>query len=166
MDLFPDTTTKVDVHCVFQSYQSFPLSDPKFFDLITNDKAPVWRKMVFGLTYFHAAVQERIKYGPLGWNIPYQFSDPDLKISLRQLQSFLLEFPDSIPFKVSNYVSLHHMVQTTFKQKNTFFDMSTFFQFLGFILSSSAFRERFTPLRYSTSIAIAPPGKLTFSRTA
>lgn len=90
----------MDVHCVFQSYQSFPLSDPKFFDLITNDKAPVWRKMVFGLTYFHAAVQERIKYGPLGWNIPYQFSDPDLKISLRQLQSFLLEFPDNIPFKV------------------------------------------------------------------
>jgi hypothetical protein len=100
--------TKVDVHCVFQSYQSFPLSDPKFFDLITNDKAPVWRKMVFGLTYFHAAVQERIKYGPLGWNIPYQFSDPDLKISLRQLQSFLLEFPDSIPFKVINYFPASH----------------------------------------------------------
>lgn len=106
----------MDVHCVFQSYQSFPLSDPKFFDLITNDKAPVWRKMVFGLTYFHAAVQERIKYGPLGWNIPYQFSDPDLKISLRQLQSFLLEFPDSIPFKV--IIFLHHMVQTKNRLQN------------------------------------------------
>ncbi len=61
----------------------------------------MWRKMVFGLAFFHAAVQERIKYGPLGWNIPYQFSDPDLKISLRQLQSFLNEFPNSIPFKVN-----------------------------------------------------------------
>lgn len=62
--------------------------------------------MIFGLAYFHAAVQERIKYGPLGWNIPYQFSDPDLKISLRQLQSFLLEFPETIPFKVRLYTSI------------------------------------------------------------
>lgn len=84
-----------------QSYQSYPLSDPKFFGQVTGDKGAVWRKMVFGLAFFHASVQERLKYGPLGWNIPYQFSDPDLKISIRQLQSFLIEYPDSIQFKVS-----------------------------------------------------------------
>ncbi|BBM97612.1 dynein axonemal heavy chain [Marchantia polymorpha subsp. ruderalis] len=87
------------------SYQSYPLSDPKFFGQVTGDKGAVWRKMVFGLAFFHASVQERLKYGPLGWNIPYQFSDPDLKISIRQLQSFLIEYPDSIQFKALIYLT-------------------------------------------------------------
>lgn len=84
---------------ILQNYQSDPISDAKFFEML-GEKGPVWRRMLFGLCFFHASVQERVKFGPLGWNIPYQFSDSDLKISMRQLQAFLLEFPESIPFKV------------------------------------------------------------------
>ncbi|KAH9558616.1 hypothetical protein CY35_06G017100 [Sphagnum magellanicum] len=88
---------------MLQSYLTYPISDPEFFH-IGGEIGVSWRKMVFGLCFFHASVQERVKFGPLGWNIPYQFSDPDLKISLRQLQSFLLEFPDSVPFKALVYL--------------------------------------------------------------
>lgn len=47
-------------------------------------------------------LQERLKFGPLGWNVQYQFSLPDFVISVRQLQMFLNEFQDDVPLKVSS----------------------------------------------------------------
>lgn len=53
--------------------------------------APIWRSLVFACAWFHALVQERRKFGPLGWNIRYEFSGGDLDCGLQTLRMFLLQ---------------------------------------------------------------------------
>jgi len=84
-------------------YNSEPISDKTFFNGCDH---PAWLKLLYGLCFFHAVAQERLKFGPLGFNVPYQFSDADFIISARQLQMFLRESrKDRVPFKALEYTT-------------------------------------------------------------
>ncbi|XP_015770017.1 PREDICTED: dynein heavy chain 6, axonemal-like [Acropora digitifera] len=62
-----------------------------------------WRKLVFGICFFHAIIQERKKFGPLGWNIKYEFNDSDRESALDNLKMFLAE--GHIPWDALTFIT-------------------------------------------------------------
>ena len=48
-------------------------------------------------------MQDRRKFGPIGWNIPYAFTNEDLMVSRKQLKIFVEDY-DEVPYKVLNYI--------------------------------------------------------------
>ena len=68
-------------------------------DLNKTNKPIAFQKLLFGLCFYHALVVERKKFGPLGWNIPYEYNDTDRDITAAQLELYVNSY-DEIPYKV------------------------------------------------------------------
>ena len=82
---------------MLQNYNSYT---SKFLEAHT--KPYEWKKLLFGVTFFHSVVQERRRFSSLGWNIMYEFSQMDLEISVAQLNSMLKDF-DHVPWECLKY---------------------------------------------------------------
>uniref|UniRef100_A0A3Q3DBI2 Dynein axonemal heavy chain 10 n=1 Tax=Hippocampus comes TaxID=109280 RepID=A0A3Q3DBI2_HIPCM len=58
-------------------------------ETMTGCPHSAFRSLVYVLSFFHAVVQERRKYGKIGWNVPYDFSESDFLVCLEILNTYL-----------------------------------------------------------------------------
>ncbi|CAM9277540.1 unnamed protein product [Ascophyllum nodosum] len=75
-------------------------------DWETCAKRDEFKRMIVGLLFFHANIQERRKFGPLGWNTRYAFDESDLETSIAVLRRFLEEQAE-VPWDALRYVTGH-----------------------------------------------------------
>ncbi|XP_036606051.1 dynein heavy chain 6, axonemal [Trichosurus vulpecula] len=81
--------------------RAFTEMTPSFFE--ENILGRKWRKIIFGICFFHAVIQERKKFGPLGWNICYEFNDSDRECALLNLNLYCQE--GKIPWDALIYIT-------------------------------------------------------------
>nr|CAD7569447.1 unnamed protein product [Timema californicum] len=81
--------------------RAFTELDEDFFE--DHPLSGDWRRMVFGICFFHGVIQERKKFGPLGWNITYEFNDSDRECALNTMKMFCTGH--DIPWDALEYIT-------------------------------------------------------------
>ena len=69
---------------------------------------PDFKSLIYVLAFFHAVIQERRKFGKIGWNVTYAFNESDFRISFRLISLYLKKAQENsgegIPWETLRYL--------------------------------------------------------------
>merc|ERR1711871_1538983 len=77
------------------------LKEDEWEKSVAEHKVRNFKKLIYGLAMFNAIALERRKFGALGWNIPYDFMNSDLKTGFMQVRNYLEEV-ETVPYDTLN----------------------------------------------------------------
>ncbi|KAE9330777.1 Dynein heavy chain 6, axonemal [Phytophthora fragariae] len=75
--------------------------DMKEADYEGCTKPREFKKLLFALAFYNAVCLERRKFGAVGWNIPYEWMNSDLKTGMQQVRLYLEE-QEEVPYLTLN----------------------------------------------------------------
>jgi dynein heavy chain len=109
-DIFPNLVLQNGVKLTNEPPKGVKANVKRTFYEMTEEqyescsKPEPYKKMLFSLAMFHAIIQERRKFGPLGWNIRYEFNGSDIEVSMMTLKMYIEE-QEVVPYEALVYVT-------------------------------------------------------------
>jgi dynein heavy chain len=77
-------------------------------EMLEESERPEFKSLVYVLAFFHAVIQERKKFGKIGWNVLYDFNDSDFRISFKLIALYLNKAEDEgdavLPWETLRYL--------------------------------------------------------------